>query len=344
MSWIQENRFVAGLGGITAVAAIGLITVIVMGNSGYEKAKADYDTVTGEIDGMTDGRLYPNEDNLHDKTKAVREYKESVGKLTDAFKQFQTPQPPNIEPSDFATELGKAREAAAKAITDAKGEVPGEFFDGFETYKETAVKKEATGILTYELGGVSQLFSNLAASGPVKVLNIHRPKLEEEDGKTFDAAGKLLRPLPFEISFSCREDAFRKFLSSLDDSKKYYYVIRSMRVSNERQKAPTSADAGFKAEEAAPASGGESSPFAPSAGGGGFVLPPEDGAAAPAPAPAAPAAAPAAPAAGSDEKILSPVLGDEKINVFLRLDIIQFLPEPAGPAAKKAAPANPANN
>ena len=25
MSWIQENRFAAGLGGITAVAAVGLI-------------------------------------------------------------------------------------------------------------------------------------------------------------------------------------------------------------------------------------------------------------------------------------------------------------------------------
>lgn len=333
MSWIQENRFAAGLGGITAVAAIGLIALIVSANGGYSKAKEEYDKVTGEIDGMTNGRLYPSDDNLTAKQKAVREYKESVSKLTEAFNKYKAATPPNIEPADFNTALAQARETAAKAITDSKGEVPGDFFDGFETYKETAVKKEATGILTYELGAVSQLMSGLAASGPVKLLNIHRPKLEEEDGKVFNHEGKMYRALPFEIAFNCKEDTFRKFLSTLDDSGKYYYVIRSMRVSNDKQKAPTAADAEFKTEEAAaPAAGGGETPFG---AGGGFVLPGDDTPAAPTPPAPAPGGVAAPAAGGADELILKQVLGSERINVFLRLDIVQFYPDEVTAAPKK---------
>ena len=134
---------------------------------------------------------------------------------------------------------------------------------------------------------------------------------------------------------------FRKFLSSLDDSGKYYYVIRSIRIVNEKLKAPTSADGSFKTEEAAPDAGaGTAAPGADPFGGaaaGGFVLPGEEPAAPPAegtPAPAAEPAAPA-PAAGGSGVILQEVLGSEKINVFLRLDIIQFLDQAPQAAAKK---------
>jgi len=323
MSWIQENRFAAGLGGITALAAVGLIAFGVSAGNGYSKAKEDYDATATEVDQMTGGKLYPDEDNLSEKEKAVKNYKQSVGSLQDAFNRFKAPTPPNIDPGDFNTAVIKARDTASKAITDAKGEVPADFYIGFEDYKESAVKREATGVLTYELDAISNLMAGLAASGPVKILNLHRPRLAEEDGKEFNAKDKMLRPLPFEISFNCKEDAFRKFLSSLDDSGKYYYVVRTMRVINEKPKAPTAADAEFKTDEVAPEGG--AAPGGDIFGGaGGFVLPGEEPAA-PAPATPAPATpAPAAPAAGGDGVILKQVLGSEKINVFLRLDIVQF--------------------
>jgi hypothetical protein len=340
MSWIQENRFAAGLGGITAVAAAGLIVWAVSAGKGYTKAKEEYDTTAQEVEKMVKGPLYPNEDNLSAKEKAVKDYKESVASLEKAFDKFRAPTPPNIEPGEFNDAIRKALDAATKAITDAKGEVPAEFFIGFEAYREAPARKEATGILSYQLEAVSNLFAGLAASGPAKVLNTYRPLLEEEEGKVFDVKGKSFRALPFEIAFSGKEETFRKFLSSLDDSGKYYYVIRSIRVVNEKLKAPTSADGQFKTEEAASDAGAATAaPGADPFGGaaaGGFVLPGDDAgtpppadAAAPAPAPD-----PASPAAGGSGVILQEVLGAEKINVFLRLDIIQFLDQ-APQAAKK---------
>lgn len=334
MSWIQENRFAAGLGGITAVAAAGLIFLGVKAGGSYNLAKEEYAAAADAVDSMEKDKLYPNDANLKAKKKAVEDYKESVADLQKAFDKFRAATPPNIEPDAFTENLLKTRDAAAKAFADVRPnpvEVPPEFLLGFEAYAGSPARKDATGILTYQLGAISELATNLAAAAPAKLLNIHRPALEEEDGKTFDAKGKSYRALPVEISFNGNEASLRKFLSSLDDSEKYYFVVRSMRVINEKTKAPTAADGNFATEEgeAAPEGGGAAAdPF-----GGAFVLPGEEEAPADKPAdgeaPAdAPADAPAEAPAGDDGVILQQVLGSEKINVFLRIDILQFLEAP----------------
>lgn len=331
MSWIQENRFAAGLGGITAVAAAGLIFWGLSGNSAYNSAKEEYASAASDVERMENERLYPNDDNLSEKKKAVEQYEKSVASLQKAFDAFRAPTPANVDPDAFNDALIKAKDVATKAFTESKTEFPAEFFLGFEAYTNSPVKREATGILSFEMEAISNLAANLATAAPSKLLNIYRAPLPEEDGKTFDAKGRSFRALPLEISFNGTETSLRKFLSSLDDSGKFYYVIRSMRVANEKIKAPTAADGAFKTEEPASggagAAGGGSDPFG-GASGGGFVLPPDDSAAPAGDKPAETPAPAVAPAAGGEGVILQQVLGSEKINAFIRLDIIQFLDAP----------------
>ena len=326
MSWIQENRFAAGLGGATAVAAAGLIFWAMSGSSKYNKAKEEYDAAVAAVDNMENAKLYPKDELRIAKKAAVDEYEKAVGEMQKAFDAFRVPTPPNVEPDAFNEALRKARDAAAAEFAKSKTELPPDFFLGFETYTTSPVRREATGILTYQMDALSQLAANLAAAAPAKLLNIYRETLPEEDGKQFDAKGKSFRALPVEISFNGTEASLRKFLSSLDDSGKYYYVIRSMRVTNEKVKAPTATDAQFKAEEEAAGGDGGAAPATdPFGGGGGFVLPGEEAA----PAGDAAAAAPAEEAAPTgDELILQQVLGSETINAFFRIDIIQFLDAP----------------
>ncbi|MCW1886143.1 Amuc_1100 family pilus-like protein [Luteolibacter flavescens] len=337
MSWIQENRFAAGLGGITAVAAAGLIFWGIKASGDYSTAKEEYTSAADEVDLMAGGKVYPSEDNLQAKKKAVADYKKSVEDMQAAFEKFRTPTPANVDPAAFSDTLLKAKEVASKAFAEilpTPTEVPAEFFLGMEAYTTSPPERGATGILTYQLEALSELMANLAAATPAKLLNIHRPQLDEEKAgaKPFDAKGKSYRALPVEIAFNGTEASVRKFLSSLDDSKTHYYVVRSIRIVNERQVAPTSADGNFeKTEEAQPDAGaGSSDPFG---GAGGFVLPGDDAAAPADDAAPADAAAPA-PAAGGDGVILQQVLGSEKLNVFLRIDIIQFLEAPAAAAPK----------
>lgn len=321
MSWIQENRFAAGLGGITAVAAAGLIAWGLSAGKKYNQAKEDYEAAATAVSSMKNGALYPDEDNLSGKRNAVEEYDKAVKDLQALFKPFAAATPPNIEPDAFTETLTKGKEEVAKAFADAGTEIPPEFFLGYEDFTNSPARKEATGILTYQMEAARELMMKLAAAAPDKLLNIHRPPLEEESGKTFDPKGKTYRALPLEISFYGNEATLRNFLSSLDDNSKYYYVVRSMRVMNEKQKAPTAADGNFKTEEAAP-EGESDNPFG---GAGGFVLPGEEEAPAEGETPAGETPAEPAPAEAGEEKILQDVLGAEKINVFLRIDILQFL-------------------
>ena len=120
MSWIQENRFAAGLGGITAVAAAGLIFWGIKAGGSYNQAKEDYTAAADQVDSMAKARLYPSDENLQAKKKAVADYEKSVADLQNAFKKYRTPTPPNVEPAEFNETVLKAKEAAAKAFAEVR--------------------------------------------------------------------------------------------------------------------------------------------------------------------------------------------------------------------------------
>ena len=147
------------------------------------------------------------------------------------------------------------------------------------------------GEVAFELGAISELHQSLAATKPAQLLNFHRAPLDEESNKPYTpAAGATFRALPVEVAFSGPERSIREFINSLQNSKTHFYLIRSMRVMNEKQAAPKASDVQFDEKKA----GGKAAD-APGGGifdsGDAFVLPDE------APAPAG--EAPAAPAAAS---------------------------------------------
>ena len=122
------------------------------------------------------------------------------------------------------------------------------------------------------------------------------------------------RPFPLEITFTGPEKAAREFISSIVKQDNHYLVVRSLRVTNMKKDPPRAADAQFdKAAASKPAAAAD--PF-----GGGFVLPGDE---TPAATPEKPAAT---PKAADSSRILSQVLGNEQVQVFIRLDLLEFLP------------------
>jgi hypothetical protein len=327
MSWIKDNKFMVGLGGGTLV---GVILLFVAGSSGskrYDSAMEDFSSAGGEVASILKLPLSPKQDNLNGKTKALDEYRKSVESLQAAFEAFRPKELKNVSPQEFTTHLKAVNDEVRKAFDDAGTKVPDPFFCGFEKYKTELARGSATGMLEYELGGIRNLMLALAKSGPSELKNLHRPALPEEDGKEFKPADSdVARPLPLEITFVGPEKSLRSFVSSIVKPEGQYAVIRSMRVSNTKKDPPKAADAKFeKPAEARPAAAAD-------VFGGGFVLPGEEPkaeekkpAATPTPAPA-PAPEPA-PADGDSSRILSQVLGNEEVQVFLRIDLMQFLPE-----------------
>lgn len=323
MSWIKDNKFIAALGGGTAVGAILLYLVGSNGAGKYQTALEAYQSASGEVDSILKLPLPPTEENRDGKSKSINEYRKSVEGLQAAFEPFRPKEIKNVTPQEFTDHLKAANDEVRKQFDDAGTKLPEAFlFCGFEKYRDTLANGNTTGILEYQLGGVKKLMLALAKAGPSELKNVYRPLLPEEEGKTYEpAANDVARPFPLEITFVGREKAAREFLSSLSKTDGQFVVIHTLKISNMKKDAPRTSDAKFdRPKEAQPAGGGAGSVF-----GGGFVLPGEE------PAKPAPDAKPAEPKpaeepAADSSRILAQVLGNEEVQVFLRLDVMQFLP------------------
>ena len=304
------------LGGGTLVGALLLLVVGIQGSKRYDQAKEAFDAAATEASGFEQLALYPKPENRDGKRKALDQYRRSVESIQSAFAPYRPQEIKNVSPQEFTDRLLAANTEVRKAFGDVGATVPETFFLGFEKYKTTLAPEKTTGILDYQLGAIKSLMLALAKAKPSELKNFSRPSLLEEEGQAFTAAASAVaRPFPVEISFRGTEKAVGQFISSIAKPDESFLVVRSLRITNEKKDPPRASDAKFEAPpEAAPAAGGD-------ALSGGFVLPSET------PATGQAAAAPEAAAKTADtSRILSQVLGDEQVQVFLRLDILQFLP------------------
>ncbi|MEM1083476.1 MAG: Amuc_1100 family pilus-like protein [Verrucomicrobiota bacterium] len=323
----QENKFPIVLGAVTAVAVGGLAYWGMSSSKKYDTAKSDYTDRVAELKRLTSGPAYPSPENVSAKEKAVSEYRASIDGMQKSFDKFRAPKLENVGVDDFGDALRNAREEFVAKFEKAGTEIPEGSHLGLGVFTRETVDKNDTGVLLYQLGAFKDLFGKLADAKPAKVLNIFRPRLPEETGGKFEPGGKTFRPHTIEVVFTGREESLRQFLASLDDSENYYFVVRSMRVKNEKPVPPNAKDARFEAPK--PAAVEEANPF----GEGGFVFEDdteedseerteegtEEEVVEEEPVEEEPVEA------GDSSQILKQVLGDELIQVFMRIDVIQFL-------------------
>lgn len=318
MSWIKENKFLAALGGGTLAGVILFYLVGSQGASKYDAAKEAFVAAAAEAKTYEKGPLYPKPENRDAKRKALEDYRKAAGTLQESFKKFQAGEITNVSPQEFTNHLLAATTETQAAFEKNGVTVPEAYFLGFEKYKNTLASGTSTGILDYQLGTIKELMASLAKARPTELKNLYRPELPEESGKTFAAGDAVARPFPLEITFTGTEKSAREFLTSITKLDKQYVVIRTLRITNEKKDPPRASDAKFDKPAAASSAGGDLF-------GGGFVLPGEDSDGGEKPDVGAPAPA-VAPKAADSARILSQVLGNEEIQVFLRLDVLQFLP------------------
>lgn len=322
MSWIKENKFLVALGGCTLVGAVLLAFAGFKGADRYAEAKEQYETAANEAAGYERLSLYPRTENRDGKRKALDEYRQSLETFQSEFQRFRPEDITNISPQEFTTRLLAANAEVRKAMESAGVSIPESFFLGFERYRTSLASANTTGILDYQLGVIKDIMLELAKARPSQFRNLHRRVLPEEEGQTYQPGDfEVARPIPLEVTFTGTERSAREFISSITAPAKHYIVIRSLRISNVKKDPPRASDAKFDKATAAPAA-------APGGFANVFVFPADESepdAAVPAGTEGEQAPTPAASPADSS-RILAQVLGDEEVHVFLRLDILQFLP------------------
>lgn len=334
MSLNKEKGFLVALGAGTVLVAGALAGVAYMASNRYEAAKEKFQNADTEVVQLSKGELSPSKENLNAKRKNLESYRTSVVSLQEKLLAFKPKELKKVSPAEFTKQIQEAGQEANARFGEIKATLPEGFALGFEAYTSAPVRETATPLLDYQLGAHRALFKMLADARPTKINNVYRERQPEEDGKPYPpvdptAKGKqpekkeAYRKLPMEVTFTGNERAVRDFLSAINGSKDYFYVVRSVRIANEKKVGPKKSEASFETT----ATGATDNPF-----GNAFAATPADAAApAPAPAPAdgaTPVPAPPAPApppvAQDSSQILKQVLGNEHITCFVRLDVLLF--------------------
>ncbi len=328
MNWIKSNPFVAALAGITLVICGALYFYGSQGAKKYDEEKTSFDESYQRVQNSESIPLYPRDDLRDGKRKALTDYAQSIDELRSLFDGYRPGELENVSPQDFTASLKAANKEVTEALESAGCEVPENFLMGFERYGNEFATEKATGVLNYQLEGIKHALLQLAESRPTALLNVFREVLpEENNAQPAIGANEVTRRFGYEVAFTGSEASVRGFLSTLGKTEPYYYIVRSMRVNNERDDPPKVSDAKFEQSSALePAAPAVDNPF-----GGAFVLPGADEAE---PEAEEPAAAEAEEEVVVEEesdpadssRILAQVLGSEEITVFVRFDLAMFLP------------------
>lgn len=323
MNFLKSNPFVSALAGITILVCGVLFFLASKGGAKYDEAKPGFDKSYAAVQLSESIPLYPKDENRDGKRKALGEYRESISELSSLFDKYRPGDIENNSPQGFANSLKKASEETSKALESASCELPDKFFLGFEGYSDKLANKSATGVLGYQLNGIKHALLGLAEARPSELIKIHREPIPEEvNGKFKPGPNDIVRNFAVEMTFRGSEASARQFISYLGETDPYYYVVRCVKIINEKDVPPKVSDAKFERDEpaAAPAA---ANPF------GDFNFPGEDDA--PVEEPAVEAAVEAADGAPELEevdssRILAQVLGSEDVVVFVRFDLSMFLP------------------
>lgn len=335
MSWIQENKFVAGLAGITAVMG-GVILYI--GNSQsneYEEKIAEYQRLADKFRNLQKSKPFPSKNNLQVREESIAAYEGVINDVGNTFNAFQAGKTEKLSPSQFGKLRVKMDKELRESYNKAGIVLPENTAFGFEKYKSALPKPQATQMLKYELDAAQWLLTQLAVAKPTELNSIRRHPLDVENGKAVTTvksrrggarkgvpaqSSKAYTLMPMEIAFTGSESSMRDFLQSMVNSKEYFFSIRALRIRNEKQTPPSVKDANFPANRVravVPGDDNEADPFA------GIALPGPDGdeveidpgvQAVPDPAPQL--------KTNKGERILMQILGDEKIHVFIRFDVV----------------------
>lgn len=319
MNWVQENKFFTGFIAVMVVG-VGFLGFKVLSASGaLEEAESAYNTKASAYNRLRRLDPFPSKKNLEAFEAQKAEAAQVINQFQAELAKKEFPLEPTT-PEAFQDALKKAvTETRAKAAAASVTLPKDKFYLGFDRYETAPPDKDAAPALGRQLKAIEWVVEQLIAARIIELKELKRPELpEEKKGGTGqsrppergsrdrggDRGGKPSRPElvtshPFDLVFIGKPPQFSNFLNTVVSPKApQFYVPRAIRVTNQKQSGPPRA-----VENAEP------------------PPPPVDPAAAP-PAPgAAPAPeAPAAPTVGD----IHYIVGEEAIEVALRLEIVDF--------------------
>jgi hypothetical protein len=324
MDWIKQNKFLSGFLLIVLILGGGLGFLAFSAKAKYDQAQQDYTAKATELNGLQTQQPFPEQENVKQMQEVQKKHQAEIDALHKELIKAQIPLKPT-QPERFQDNLREAvRRVHAKAVSRkvslSKSDKPVEdsFYMGFDPYRGVPPKPEAAAPLQRSLEAIELALNIMIDSGVIALEEIKREPLPEEGiapsppsdsrssqkdkdkGKDKDNDKGLVERHWIELKFVASEPQFRNFVNDLISSKTQIFIPSSISIENQTDKGPSKTEAAAPPPPPPPPPSGNQNPPAPGVGN-----------------PVAPK-----PAA------LKIVVGDEKLNVTARIEIVNFA-EPA---------------
>jgi hypothetical protein len=319
MNWIRDNKFLTGFLVVLVIGAGVLGYLLYSAYGAYSDVTDQYNAAATELHQLQTRVPYPDHANLVKYQAERDDLKDATHSLASSLAQMVLPVE-ELTPSAFQDRL---RETVT-SIVDHAGKtgvlLPKDFALDFATYQTQPPVAAAASPLGRQLAAL-QIATNILIDDHVDAISdLSRTRLPQEGGAALvpqdrgggpfgrrgegqaSAPGSLVDKVSFDIKFTAGQAAFEKVLNDLAASSKQFFITRTLVVNNSDPK-PVSKVAQNT--------------------------------------PGAPAAQPAV--TGTDNSgvsYLKFVVGTEKLNIAMRIDMVTF--NPPDKSVRKSAPAAPA--
>jgi hypothetical protein len=309
----KEYRAIVGASAFAILSVGGSATFLWQAYERHSTALEEMLKRNKEFDGLRAGTPAPTEESRKQIEERKKTATASVDKLRGALTAMNIPLDRKIQPQEFQTALktktqnfiAKATKSRISLPRGAKESDP--FFMDFDKFTERVPSEDKVSAVNQQLTAADHLLNTLLDSKPLSLngFKIDRPDetKESKDLKPDSKSGKgapqpqqtlpVLSALGFNLKFTASPDSFRDFLNALTRDRQAFFVVRRIKVTT-------------LSKDGVPMTAPSKTPL---------VTPSEP-------------LTSGQPQTGS---VAQYILGDEHIEVEMRVDLLTALPEPPPP-------------
>jgi hypothetical protein len=310
----REYRAIVGASAFALLAISGSAAFLWQAHDSHTAALMELGKRNLEFDNLRSATPPPTEEIRKQLEERKRASTASADKLRAAFTSMNLPLE-KIQPQEFQTALNlKTQSFIAKATKNrvsiphgAKDSDP--FSMDFDDFIKRVPSEDKVASVNRQLTAADRLLNALLDSKPLALVGFKidrteepkEPKADAKSGKSSQPPATVLSALGFDLKFTASPDSLRDFLNGLNRDKHAFYVVRRIKVST-------------LSKDGVPM-------LAPSK----TVLAPPGG---------------DPPAVGQPQtvSVAQYILGDEHIEVEMRVDLLSMIPPPPQAADKSAKP------
>jgi hypothetical protein len=335
MDWIRENKTLATIVGVFLAASAGIGVLVFNAYSAYGETRDRFGAINNALALMKSAPLFPSAENEERKRKAVEGYESEVNRLSAVLLALQPPVE-EVTETDFQAKL-KARIEEVRGQAGQTTKLPANFALGFGEYTASLPRSRevATELMDY-MNASDAVVRAVIEAGVGSVDTFERSELVSESGRQDTApqarpgpgagaapagvgkeVAKMVERRTITMTLTSDQAPLQNLLNTLASPSKmpHFTAVRLLRVENEKNEGPLRAAVQQQLNrQRAPTEVDES-------GESVEVIIGADGQPAAAVEAAPEVLAPAKP--GREDAVS--VLGQEKLKVYLEIDIIKFI-------------------